>query len=122
MKLTDKFEKCAGIYIFTNLINGKVYVGEALNIQRRIYKHLKSSNQIIHKATKKHGIGNFEITVYYLPDFDKKSLVDLETQLINKFDCLVPKGYNVCLGGSGFTGGKHSEESKSKLKKATKNF
>jgi group I intron endonuclease len=120
MKLTDKFEKCPGIYIFTNLINGKVYVGETLNIERRIPEHLSKTNQIIHRAIRKYGVENFKVEVYYLPDFKEKDLVELQDQLIIKFNCLLPKGYNACYGQGGSSGRIFTEETRSKMSNSAK--
>lgn len=121
MKLTDKFKACAGIYIFTNLVNGKIYVGESSNIQKRMSRH-KSSNseQAFHKAVKKYGIENFKVYVEYLPSFPKEDLWTLEEQLILKFNSLAPKGYNVCSRGSGIVGFKFSEDSKKRMSEMRK--
>ena len=53
-----------GIYLWTNLINGKKYVGKSENIQKRkrSYKDeiKKDSSRYIIKAMKKHGLENFK--------------------------------------------------------------
>lgn len=118
MKLTDKFKPLAGIYILRCTINGKYYIGETLNIQERMKDHAYEKKQVIHKAIKKYGINSFEIEVYYLPDFDKESLLDLEEQLIIKFNSLSPNGYNVCRRGQDSTGTVRSEETKEKIRQA----
>jgi group I intron endonuclease len=115
MKLTDKFEKLSGIYIIKNLINGKVYVGESFNIHKRIKEHKTQKKLIIHSALKKYGIDNFEVYVEYLPDFSKNDRLDLEEQLIIKFDSIAPNGYNICSRGEGSTGLKMSPESRLKM-------
>lgn len=118
MKLTDEFEAISGIYIFTNLINGKVYIGETKNIKERLREHRSSKKQVISRAIQKYGIGNFDVYVEYFPDFTRENRLDLEEQLIIKFDCLVPKGYNVTPRGmdvSGGTGYKHTEKAKQEI-------
>jgi hypothetical protein len=117
MKLSDKFKKCAGVYIFTNLVNGKQYVGESKNIAGRFasYRTLKENDQIIIHALRRYTKENFEIYVEYLPDFDKKSLLDLEEELIKKLNCLVPNGYNSLPRGRDRTGYKPSEETKKRV-------
>jgi predicted GIY-YIG superfamily endonuclease len=40
MRLTDDFEAKPAIYIFTNLINDKVYVGETMDMRSRTKGHL----------------------------------------------------------------------------------
>lgn len=120
MKLTDEFEKCPGIYIFTNLINGKVYVGETIDMNDRMKKHNWGKRQLIHSAIKKYGIENFDIYVEYFPDFSKTDRLDLEEQLIIKFNCLAPNGYNILSRGQDSTGYKHSDATKSKMSELRK--
>jgi group I intron endonuclease len=120
MKITDKLEKCGGIYVLTNTVNGKIYVGETLNIKARLPRYLREKGQIIAKAIDKYGVDKFDLYVEYLPDFNKDSLLVLEEELIIKFDCLVPKGYNVCKKGLDGTGRTHSQETKDKIGKAHK--
>lgn len=116
MKLNDKFENNAGIYIIKNLINGKFYVGESLNISQRMCSHRGRKNQqMISKAIHKYGIDNFDVTVYYMPNFDKKSLISLEEQVIQKFNSLCPSGYNVCKKGIDNSGVKMTDASKKKM-------
>lgn len=118
MKLNDKFEKFPGVYVVKNLVNGKYYIGESLNIRNRIYQHKKGVAQLLHKAIKKYGIENFDIYVEYLKDFGKNDLIELEECLIMKYDSLAPNGYNICLKGSNCSGIKQSDESKLKRSKS----
>lgn len=121
MKLTDKFERCPGIYIFTNLVNGKIYVGETVNIKNRMKDHrIRKSGQVISCAIKKYGVENFKVEIYYRPSLGKEARLDLEEELILKFDCLVPKGYNVCKRGRSGEGKPCSEEQKIKISNANK--
>lgn len=115
MKLDDKFEKLPGIYIIKNLINGKVYVGESVNVKQRMRKHKTVYCQVVHNAFKKHGMENFDVYVEYLPNFKKTDLVTLEEELIIKFNCLSPNGYNILNKGSNWSGQQHSEETKKKM-------
>lgn len=109
------YKKEPGIYILTNKINGKVYVGETMEIKRRMkdYKYPKHIRPI-ESAILKYGIENFQIEIEYFPDFSKNDLLDLEEELIKRFNCLTPKGYNICSRGNDLTGIKRSEESKKK--------
>ena len=46
-----------GIYKFTNKINGKVYIGQSNNIERRFNDHLYYENNkdmVFHRALKKY--------------------------------------------------------------------
>lgn len=91
------------------------YIGESMNVGKRICEHKSAKTQMIAKAIKKYGIDNFEVEVYYLPDFDKESLITLEEQMIIKYNSLAPSGYNVCVKGCDNTGRKYSDESKLKM-------
>lgn len=121
MKITDKFEKKAGVYIFQCLINGKFYVGETLNVYDRMKTHKWcGDDQLFNRAVKKYGMENFEITVYYPPDFKKIDLIDLEEQMIIKFKSLRPNGYNVLPRGTDHSGIPLSAEHKAKISKIHK--
>lgn len=117
-----KYEKKPGIYIFTNLVNGKVYVGETMNMRRRMREHYKYAIQIIDKAINKYGLDNFDIQVTYYPYADKKFLVNLEHLLIKAKDSLVinGKGYNVCPLGTDCTGLKASDKTRKLMSEAKK--
>ena len=55
-----------GIYKITNKINGKSYIGQSVNIERRFSEHKVSSHNpknLIHKALNKYGIENWFIIV-----------------------------------------------------------
>jgi len=122
MKLIDNFEKLSGIYIIKNLINGKCYVGETINVYNRIAGHrnrvgAEKHRCLIHNAIKKYGYDNFEIYVEYFPNSTKEQLWDLEEQMIIKHNTLTPNGYNICSKGRGCVGLRHSEETKIKMSK-----
>jgi group I intron endonuclease len=104
-----------GVYVLKCMANGKHYVGETMNVRSRILTHLRSKQQLIHKAFEKHGIDTFEIYVEYLSDFSKEDLIDLEENLIYKLDALVPNGYNICKRGINAIGRVCSEETKRKI-------
>lgn len=120
MKLNEDFEASAGIYIIKNLINGKFYIGESLNIKKRIYQHIRSKTQPIHKAIQKYGLENFEIEIRYFENLSKSDLLDLEEQLIIEYNSIYPNGYNICSKGIDNSGCHHSNETKRKISKALK--
>lgn len=91
------------IYCYTNKINGKKYVGQAVNFKKRHKQHIsKSSNRfIIDRAIKKYGIENFEIEILK-ENLETRCLLNLwESYYINKLNTLdKEKGYNMSGGGS----------------------
>lgn len=127
------------VYRATNIINGKVYIGQTIGtLNRRMVCHisdalLKKDNMYFHKAIRKYGKENFiwEIIV------ECKSLKELnksEIGMIEKYDTF-SKGYNLTEGGEGvlglwgeaafWYGRHHTEESKKKMsegKKGEKNY
>jgi group I intron endonuclease len=88
------------IYICTNLMNKKQYVGQTLRkLKERIRDHKNGSNStsILHKAIKKYNKENFKWISFSCPEED---LNWTETFLIKKLNTLVPNGYNLDSGGN----------------------
>jgi group I intron endonuclease len=56
-----KLEKISGIYALVCKIDGKRYIGSAINLYDRLTEHLKGdkSNSRLQRAIQKHGIHNF---------------------------------------------------------------
>ena len=90
-----------GIYLITNLINGKVYVGQSINLRRRWREHkyrIYQNNSPIDLAFIKYGRENFknEILEFCLPE----DLDEREKYWINFYDSYnSKKGYNATYGG-----------------------
>ena len=83
-----------GIYKIENKINGKVYIGQSIHIERRWQEHCRpSTSSMIANAIKEYGKENFTFEV--LEECSAEELNTKEEEYIHKFDCLVPKGYNV---------------------------
>ena len=97
-------EKLGIIYIPTNLINGKQYVGQTTrDLKERIKGH-KKHGCLLHNAIKKYGFKNFKVISFSCPE---KDLDWTETFLIKELNTLAPNGYNLQTGGSEF---KHHHE------------
>lgn len=88
-----------GIYKFTNKINGKSYIGQSKNIERRYKEHKtkKCENTLFHNAINEYGFENFDFSVIEI--CDAKELNDKEIYYIKEFNTLFPNGYNVSEGG-----------------------
>lgn len=85
-----------GIYIITNLIDGKQYIGQSINIERRFYEHRCISHETnvhLKRALKKYGKENFKYEV--LEECSEEELNEKEIEYIK----LLKPEYNVSLGG-----------------------
>lgn len=108
------------VYLITNLINGKQYVGKTKQgIKTRFVKHCSDAKNNrgfcmpIIKAIQKHGKENFKIEEIDVA-YNKNELKLLEGVYISWFNTLVPNGYNL----TSVINGKYkvSEETKTKMK------
>ncbi len=105
------------IYTYTNLISGKVYVGQTIHPNRRKsrYHTELDAKRAINRAMKKYGINNF---VYAVIDHasDEAALNFLERHYIQQFKSHTTQhGYNMTLGGDGMSGFRHRDDSKRKM-------
>lgn len=113
------------VYQVTNKINGKRYIGHTTRkkIEYRINEHVSFANRgsnsvVFHKAIRKYGIDNFEITQLFYSEWNVESLAK-EVELIAE---LKPE-YNIALGGfGGDTFTNLPEEQKQKLIKSMKSL
>ena len=114
----------AGIYYFRNLINNKYYIGQAINIRRRLGHHVSNVlcnryDAALYKALHKYGFENFEFGI--LKRFDEdipKCILDFwEKYYIQYYNSYGATGYNQTLGGdAGVLGLKMTEEQRQKVK------
>ena len=98
-----------GIYKYQNKLNGKVYIGQSIDIERRQYNHKSSAynekandyNSQFHQAIRKYGLENFdfEIIAELTPEeYTKQILNQLEIFFIRYYDSF-KNGYNATEGG-----------------------
>ena len=94
------------IYKITNLINGKVYIGQTIRpMEERFERHLRDAkNNLLpdnkfHRAIRKYGEENFQIEKIDEAS-TKKELNEKEIYWIKYFNS-VEKGYNASPGGDG---------------------
>lgn len=99
--------KC-GIYCIKNLVNGKVYIGQSVNIKRRIKDHFvrafscnKSNDEYdkpLGRAIRKYGKENFEVTI--IEECEKEKLNEREIYWIKFYNSTDKEcGYNLSEGG-----------------------
>lgn len=112
----------AGIYSIVHVDSGKVYVGQALNIARRIYRHYLSTSNCVRlsRAIQCYGWDSFEVKL--LERVDDISLLDeREQHFIDFFHAADSDiGYNICPLVSSHKGVPHTAESKAKISAALK--
>lgn len=117
-KMKTNINKHIGIYRLTSP-NGKVYIGQSIDLDKRLckYKNLNCKVQTkIYRAILKYGWDNFKVDILWSTDDDTNItyiLNQLEEDFVNLYDS-VENGYNCRYGGG--SKGKHSEESKEKMR------
>lgn len=90
------------IYLVTNNINGKRYVGQHHYEKDGIDPLYKGSGVLLKQAYQKYGMENFSIEV--LEFCSDSSMDELETNWIQTLDTQAPNGYNIRRGGqSGYS-------------------
>jgi len=85
----------AQIYLVSNKLNGKQYVGQTINPEHQI-----GHGRILRKAYKLHGKDNFSYEPICTGITSRTTLNAVERFWIAVADTVVPKGYNIELGGS----------------------
>lgn len=91
-----------GIYKITNKVNGKIYIGQSVDIQRRWSAHKRCSKDYpLYRDFKKYGLDNFTFEI--LLECSREELNEKEEFFIIMFDATNPtKGYNQTLPGSAY--------------------
>jgi group I intron endonuclease len=112
----------AYIYIITNKVNGKQYIGQTKqhDYNKRWYKHksLTSGSVLLLKAFEKYGLQNFSFKILIVC-FDEDRW-KFEKEYIHKYKTLTPNGYNF-LDGT-MSGYEHTDDSKKKISQGLKNY
>lgn len=108
------------VYLVTNKINGKRYVGQTSQpLQKRWNRHKSPMNHrrssYLFSAICKYGANNFDIKPLVIVG-TKQEMDYYEREFIKIWDLRNPeKGYNLTDGGGGMLGFKLSEETKRKM-------
>lgn len=107
-----------GIYCIENLINGKKYIGQAVDIAARWRHHRclldkgKHHSIALQRAWNKYSDNNFKF--YVLEECEAESLSDCEIKWIKQLDTY-KHGYNMTAGGEGQLGRPQTPEQRKHL-------
>jgi group I intron endonuclease len=104
-----------GIYKIENLKNGKVYIGQSVNIEQRWAEHRSAAKKLDHplyRAFRKYGIGGFSFAI--LEEVEQERLTEVEDFYLQFYKNKV-EVYNVAPVAGSTYGFRHSEETKKKL-------
>lgn len=106
----------SGIYKITNLVNGKFYIGSAVNVKNRFSTHVSELNSHTHdnrhlqRAWDKYGKDKFKFELIEEIK-EKELLLEREQFYIDNFN----PDYNICRIAGNTAGRKFTEESKKKI-------
>jgi hypothetical protein len=113
----------SGVYIILNLINGKFYIGGAIDFYARFRLHIadllknKHFNKHLQNSVNKYGIENFEFSI--LEEYSKDITFDMETYWINILGATNRNiGYNIDSYSKTRLGAILTEDTKNKISKA----
>lgn len=116
-------KRISGIYKIENKVNGKIYIGQSVDVYRRLKKHIweiESNNSVLYRAFKKYGIENF--TYELIEECDIKELDDKEIFYIQKYNSYIGEensnGYNLNTGGGVNRGWNPTEENRNNFRNA----
>lgn len=94
----------SGIYLFENIINKKIYIGQAKDLHERILTHFSTKPELyFHRALHKYGEEGFNIYILEycnIEDLDNKEIYYIEKYKSN----ISGVGYNLTSGGQGHLG------------------
>lgn len=113
-----------GIYAITNLHNGHIYVGSALDIDARWKRHVRLLNRGKHHSIRlqnawvKYGAEAFALSILELSSVE--DLLSREQHWMDKLCSAGLKGYNVLASSKNSLGLRHRPESLEKISKAHK--
>jgi group I intron endonuclease len=106
------------VYLITNTVNGKKYVGQTVQpLDTRWRQHQKQSQNkaILQLAIRKHGAAAFTVSMLAEAG-SREELNALERRFIEQLGTLAPAGYNLYTGGG--AAGKLAESLRQRIKEA----
>ena len=121
MKTINKENVFTGIYSITNNVNDKKYIGQSLDIKNRWRHHInelnknKHSNAHLQNAWNKYGEDRFKFEIIQICTVSE---LDVKERYWITYYNSMENGYNLCEGGGGCRGYKHTNEEISKMRAA----
>lgn len=113
----------SGVYRILNKVNGKFYIGSAIDIQRRWRQHRhelrsgKHANSYLQNAWNKYTEEAFQFIILEFVEIDK--LQETEQSWLDDTRCFEREvGYNISAVAANITGYRHTEASKDLMKAA----
>ncbi|MFW6219641.1 MAG: GIY-YIG nuclease family protein [bacterium] len=116
------------IYKITNMINGKIYIGQTIrSLEKRIYEYKKAllynnsfNNEHLKKSFNKYGFDNFKFEIIDTA-LDIDELNDKEIKYIKEYDSTNrERGYNIHKGGRNSLLSEETKEKMSQVRKGIK--
>ena len=106
------------IYLLTNKVNSKVYIGVTNNYTKRMREHKGAyNNYLLSKAIKKHGWNNFHSQILLETENSEYAYKEAESSFIQQYQSNNPeKGYNLTIGGQGTLGFSPTPETRQKMR------
>lgn len=122
--ITYRHHRTPAVYLITNMINSKVYVGQTVNLYVRYARHRRSAHapsldrRRIVAAFRKHGFENFSFSILEEPPI--ALLTEREQFWMDNFKSYdSARGYNIAPVAGSTLGVKHSAETRAKVSLAS---
>ena len=88
----------SGIYCIRHKESGKCYIGQSVNLKKRVNYHVRHTRQYIDRAIQKHGRDQFVFEILEL--CEESNLNQREVHWIASLNSVAPHGYNLTYGGN----------------------
>lgn len=115
-----------GIYVIQNKENGKIYIGESLDLKKRkadfFSANKKKFNKKLYDDLIYYGTRAFSFRILEaFSDVSKEELIEKEKRWIKLMKSNdSEEGYNILIGGKDWNGAKHSSETLQKISESRK--